>query len=230
MQNRLGALVCTALLALSHLAFIDQAWCTPPEEFLSKGWSSYPFCTQENMESDIYASRHLSCFYQRPPNYDNWLSDQEWCFLEPMKSILEAIPDSIDSVTIRDNYIVEGPRSVEYLLMISEAPCPVLLFNDNRMIKSNLGNIPTWKFALHLVYTLYGEDGAWPMPNVELQNIFNLKFGNNEFINESHKQFLYNAWMEYIRHNTDNIQRWLPFNLQTGDWASALPSIVKRKQ
>ncbi|MDR3175337.1 MAG: hypothetical protein LBU06_02225 [Desulfovibrio sp.] len=226
MQNRLGALVCTALLAVSHFAFIDQAWGTPPEEFLSEGRKSYPFCTQENMESDIYASRPLSCFYQRPPNYDNWLSEQGWCFSD-QKPILDVISGFIDSVTIRNNYVIEGQWAVEYLLMISEAPCTVLLFNDNRIIKTNLGNIPAWKLALHLVYTLYGEDGAWPMPNVELQNMFNQKFGNSELINETHKQFLFNTWMEYIRHNTDNIQRWLPFILQRADWGYGLPHMVK---
>jgi hypothetical protein len=92
------------------------------------------------------------------------------------------------------------------------APCNILLFNKEGKVRTTEGTIPVWLYGLHLIYTNYGDIGAWPMPNKKLKNQYMKEFSNPSAISVEHKEYLFRIWMQYLKSHSDEARRWIPFN------------------
>lgn len=114
-----------------------------------------------------------------------------------------------------------GGRNLSYLLNPrTPAPCMVQVMTENKIIylgNRDIQNISyadfqsgfkhKWEIALLLLFTRYGERGAWPLPNAELQRYFLDHFPNFTKVEDIHRDYLYEAWYEYLMENGNKTKR-----------------------
>jgi hypothetical protein len=171
---------------------------------------SYQFCYRPRFAIDEHFRGTGRCNFHTLWKPSDWLTAEGICS-NRIEDGLQGFLKKVNPIVIENNFIVGGDPWISSYLFLTSAPCNFHFFEIEERVVTRQGVIPSWVLGVHLLYTSYGEVDSWPLPTLGMKNEFLRQFSDFSQLNDTHREYLQQAWMKFLKGNSDRIMRWIPF-------------------
>jgi hypothetical protein len=175
---------------------------------ISFGHSINQFCYRPRFAIDEHFRGMGRCNFHALQKLSDWLPTEERCSRRIGDGRQVLLRDA-ESIVIENNFIVGG--DLWDSLRLDFAPCNFRFFEIDASAMTRQGIIPSWILGVHLLYTSYGDDDSWPLATLEMKNIFLQQFPDFSQLNDTHREYIQQTWMKFLKSNRERIMRWIPY-------------------